>query len=192
VILHSYPVFVAVLAHFIVPEDRLSWIRLVGVICAFAGIVVVFWEKLAFRTGGSIAGDLLCLGSGLLLGLLTVLIKRTVQTIPPPRLLVWELIVAVPVFFALHAVFEGGEGFGFPPDVVAALLYQAVVVGVFCFLLWFSILKRYSPSRLTVLFFTAPLWGLLASFLLLGEGISIWLAIGGALVALGIYLVNRG
>jgi drug/metabolite transporter (DMT)-like permease len=70
--------------------------------------------------------------------------------------------------------------------------YQAVAVGVFCFLLWFSILKRYSPSRLTVLFFTAPLWGLLASYLLLGEGISAWLAIGGVLVALGIYLVNRG
>jgi drug/metabolite transporter (DMT)-like permease len=75
--------------------------------------------------------------------------------------------------------------------VVTAIAYQAVVVGVFCFLTWFSILKRHSPSRLTVLFFTAPLWGLLASYLLLGEGISSGLAIGGGMVALGIFLVNR-
>jgi len=192
VILHTYPVFVAFLAHFIVPGDRLSWYRLIGVICSFAGIVVVFWEKLSIGTGGSIIGDLLCLGSGLLLGLLTVLIKRYVQTIEAPRLLVWQMIVGVPLFFALHALFDRGSAFELSPSVVAAVLYQGVVVGVFCFLTWFSILKRHSPSRLTVLFFTAPLWGLLASYLLLGEGISIGLVIGAGMVALGIFLVNRG
>jgi drug/metabolite transporter (DMT)-like permease len=192
VILHTYPVFVAFLAHFMIPGDRLSWTRLIGVICAFAGIVAVFWEKLAIGTGGTVSGDLLCLGSGFLLGLLTVLIKRYVQTIEEARLLVWEMIIAVPLFFVLHALFDGGSTFEFSQDVVAALLYQGVVVGVFCFLTWFSILKRHSPSRLTVLFFTAPLWGLLASYLLLGEGISVGLAIGAAMVALGIFLVNRG
>jgi drug/metabolite transporter (DMT)-like permease len=192
VILHTYPVFVAFLAHFFVPGDRLSLYRLIGVICAFAGIVVVFWEKLSIGTGGSIIGDLLCLGSGLLLGLLTVLIKLYVQTIEAPRLLVWQMIVGVPLFFAMHALFEGGSAFEFTPAVVTAVLYQGVVVGVFCFLTWFSILKRHSPSRLTVLFFTAPLWGLLASYLLLGEGISVGLAIGAGMVALGIFLVNRG
>jgi drug/metabolite transporter (DMT)-like permease len=192
VILHTYPVFVAFLAHFMVPGDRLTWTRLIGVICAFAGIVVVFWEKLSIGSGGVISGDLLCLGSALLLGLLTVLIKRYVQTIDEARLLVWELIIAVPVFFLLHILFDGGSTFVFSPDVVAALLYQGVVVGVFCFLTWFSILKRHSPSRLTVLFFTSPLWGLLASYLLLGEAISIGLVIGAGMVALGIFLVNRG
>jgi drug/metabolite transporter (DMT)-like permease len=192
VILHTYPVFVAFLAHFIVLGDRLSWYRLIGVTCAFAGIVVVFWEKLSIGTGGSIIGDLLCLGSGFLLGLLTVLIKRYVQAIEAPRLLVWQMIIGVPLFFALHLLLEDGSAFEFPPPVLAAVLYQAVVVGVFCFLTWYSILKRYAPSRLTVLFFTAPLWGLLASYLLLGEGISIGLAIGAGMVALGIFLVNRG
>jgi drug/metabolite transporter (DMT)-like permease len=191
VILHTYPVFVAFLAHFIVPGDRLSWTRLIGVICAFAGIVVVFWEKLAIGTAGSIIGDLLCLGSGFLLGLLTVVIKRYVQTIEAPRLLVWQMIAGVPLFFILHVLFDVGSAFAFPPPVVFAVLYQAVVVGVFCFLTWYSILKRHSPSRVSVLFFTTPLWGLLVSYLLLGEGISIGLAIGGAMVALGIFLVNR-
>jgi drug/metabolite transporter (DMT)-like permease len=192
VILHTYPVFVAFLAHFMIPGDRLSWYRLVGVILAFVGIVVVFWEKLSIGTEGIISGDLLCLGSGFLLGLLNVLIKRTVQTIDEARLLVWELIIAVPLFFALHALFDGESALLFSPPVIASLFYQAVIVGVFCFLTWFSILKRHSPSRLTVLFFTAPLWGLLASYLLLGEGISIGLAVGAGMVALGIFLVNRG
>jgi len=192
VILHTYPVFVAFLAHFIVPGDRLSWYRAIGVAGAFLGIMVVFWEKLSLGTGGSLTGDLMCLASGFLLGLLTVLVKRFVQSIEAPRLLVWEMVVAVPLFFALHLLFDGGEGFAFSTAVIGALIYQGVVVGFFCFLTWLAILKRHSPSRASVLFFTAPLWGLLLSYLLLGEGISIGLAIGAGMVALGIYLVNRG
>ena len=192
VILHTYPVFVAFLAHFMIPGDRLSWYRLGGMIIAFAGIVAVFWEQLAIGTGGTISGDLLCLGSGLLLGLLNVLLKRFVQTIEEARLLVWEMVIGVPLLFVLHVLFEPGSAFDFTPDVITSLIYQGVIVGVFCFLIWLSILKRHSPSRLTVLFFTAPLWGLLASYLLLGEGISIGLAIGAGMVALGIFLVNRG
>jgi drug/metabolite transporter (DMT)-like permease len=192
VILHTYPVFVAFLAHFMIPGERLSWYRLVGVILAFAGIVAVFWEKLALGTGETVPGDLLCLGSAFLLGLLNVLLKRYLQTIDEARVLVWEMIIGVPLFFALHLLFDRGSAFTFSPDVVTALLYQGVIVGVFCFLIWLSILKRHSPSRLTVLFFTAPLWGLLASYLLLGEGISIGLAVGAGMVALGIFLVNRG
>ena len=191
VILHTYPVFVAFLAHFMIPGDQLSWTRLVGVILAFAGIVAVFWEKLAIGSGGTISGDLLCLGSGFLLGLMNVLLKRYVQTIDEARLLVWQMIIGVPLFFVLHALFDSGSAFKFTPDVITALIYQGVIVGVFCFLTWLSILKRHSPSRLTVLFFTAPLWGLLASYLLLGEGVSIGLAIGAGMVALGIFLVNR-
>jgi drug/metabolite transporter (DMT)-like permease len=192
VILHTYPVFVAFLAHFTVPGDRMTWYRLIGVIGAFAGVVVVFWEKLSVGTAGSITGDLLCLGSGFLLGLLTVLIKRFVQSIEAARLLVWQMLIGVPIFLLLHLLFEGPGAYVLSVSVVSALLYQAVVVGVFCFLTWFSILRRYSPSRLTVLFFTAPLWGLLLSFLLLGEGITTGLAIGAGMVALGIFLVNRG
>lgn len=192
VILHTYPVFVAFLAHFIVPGDRLNPRKLIGVVGAFAGVVVVFWEKLAIGAGGSLLGDLLCLISGFLLGLLTVLIKRFVQTIDAPRLLVWQMIFGVPLFFLLYAVFERGSNLEFPVPVISALVYQAVVVGCFCFLTWLSILKHHSPSRLTVLFFSAPLWGLLLSYLLLGEGISVGLAFGTVLVAAGILLVNRG
>jgi drug/metabolite transporter (DMT)-like permease len=192
VILHTYPVFVVFLAHFVVPEDRLDWRKLVGVIGAFSGIVVVFWEKLSLGAGGSITGDLLCLGSGFLLGLLTVLIKRFVQHIEAPRLLVWEMAIAVPLFFLLHALFEAGSSYEFSPPVVAAFLYQGVLIGCFCFLAWLSVLKRYQASRVSVLFFTAPLWGLLISYLFLGERITVGLGIGAVLVAVGIFLVNRG
>ena len=52
---------------------------------------------------------------------------------------------------------------------IAAVLYQGVVVAGFCFVAWTTVLKKYSPSKLTVLFFTTPLFGVLLSHLLLGD-----------------------
>jgi drug/metabolite transporter (DMT)-like permease len=190
VILHTFPVFVAFLAHFFIPGDRLNLRKTIGMVGAFAGVVMVFGEKLSIS--GSMAGDLLCLGSAFMLGLLTVLFKRFVQTIEAPRILVWQLIFGVPLFFLMHALFENQGSLSFQMSVVSALLYQGVVVSCFCFLSWLSILKHHTPSRITVLFFTAPIWGLLLSYLLLGERISIGLVFGAVLVAAGILLVNRG
>jgi drug/metabolite transporter (DMT)-like permease len=192
VMLHAYPVFVALLAHFLVPGDRLNWRKLAGTAGAFAGIVVVFWEKLSAGPGASTAGDLLCLGSGFLLGLSTVLIKLSLRHIEAPRLLVWEMATGVPLFFILSAVLEAGSPYVFGPAVVAALLYQSVVIACFCFLAWLAVLKVHAVSRVSAYFFTTPLWGVLASYLLLGEPPTLGLAVGAALVALGIVLVNRG
>jgi drug/metabolite transporter (DMT)-like permease len=192
VMLHTYPFFVALLAHFVVPEDRLNWRKLAGMAGAFAGIAAVFWEKLSAGVGASTAGDLLCLGSGFLLGLSTVLIKLSLRRIEAPRLLVWEMAAGIPLFFVLSAVLEGGSRYVFTPAVVAAMLYQSVVIACFCFLAWLAVLKAHAVSRVSAYFFTTPLWGVLASYLLLREPPTLVLAVGAALVAMGIVLVNRG
>jgi len=72
-----------------------------------------------------------------------------------------------------------------------AILYQGLVVAGFCFVSWTSILKKYSPSKLVVLFFTTPLFGVLLSYLLLDDEVSPSLIIGAGLVAFGIYIVNK-
>jgi drug/metabolite transporter (DMT)-like permease len=76
-------------------------------------------------------------------------------------------------------------------SVVAALAYQAVVVAFASYLAWFWLLRRYPASDLAPYLFWTPLFGVLAGFLLLGDPLSGHLGAAAALVALGIYLVNR-
>ncbi len=188
VMINTYPLFVAVFAHFIVPGDRLTARKVGGLILAFAGVIVVFRENLS---SGRIVGDLLALSSGIQLALIIVLTNRLVQTIDAVRLLVAQMVVGVPIFFLLSAVFEGGEVVRLSHDIVLAIVYQGVVVGGFCFIVWTLLLKNNSPSRMSVLFFTTPLWGLSLSYLLLGDPVTVSLAVGAVLVALGIYLSNK-
>ncbi len=190
VLVNSYPVFVGVLAHFMIPGDRLSRLKAAGLGVALAGIVAVFWESLS-GGGGDPVGDALSLASGVLLALLVVLINRLAQRTPPARLVFYEMLVGAPLFLLCSALLERGGPGGLTAAGLAGVLYQALVVATFCFLAWAELLKRYSPSRLSVLFFTTPLWGVAFSYLLLGEKITGGLVFGAALVAVGVYLVHR-
>jgi drug/metabolite transporter (DMT)-like permease len=191
VMIHTYPLFIAFIAHFLVPGDRLRFWKSVGLIVAFGGIVMVFLDNLSGGFRGYLIGDLLILSSGLQLALLIVLTKRLVQHIDPYRLLASQMIVGIPVFFGLSMVFEGRAGFGFSYPALFAILYQGIVVGGFCFVGWTLVLKHYLLSRMSVLFFTTPLWGITLSYLLLAEPLTLGLGIGAVFVALGIYIVNQ-
>ena len=77
------------------------------------------------------------------------------------------------------------------PLVLASFFYQSVLVAFISYLAWFWLLAHYPASTLAAFSFWTPVFGVFAGGLLLGERISplLWGAV--ALVALGIFLVNR-
>lgn len=188
-ILNSYPLWVLLLAHLFVPGDRLSAAKSAGAVCAFLGLAIVFSESVGANTG-SLAGDLMVLLSALLLAAQVVMVNRMVRAIDPNRLLLWQMLFSLPIYFLGSALMgEGAYRLSLPG--LLALLYQGVMVAGVCFIVWTTLLKSYSPSRLSVILFTTPLFGILLSRLVLGEPVSPHLAAGGLLVALGIALAQR-
>jgi drug/metabolite transporter (DMT)-like permease len=77
------------------------------------------------------------------------------------------------------------------PLVLASLAYQTVLVAFASYLAWFWLVSTYPAGRLAAFSFLTPIFGVLAGALLLGERIGPALAVALALVALGIWLVNR-
>ena len=191
ILINTAPFFTVLFAHFWVPGDRLSVSKVVGISLAFFGVLLTFGNKLKIEVQPSLFGDLVVLVSGCLLGLRMVATKLFVQFIHPYRLLIWMMIFSLPCFLGLSLLLEREASYQLSISSIVAILYQGVVVAGFCFVTWTSVLKKYSPSRLVVLFFTTPLFGVLLSHLLLGDEISPSLIIGAGLVALGIYMVNR-
>ena len=191
VFISTYPFFTALFAHFWVPGDRLSIRKTVGVTLAFGGVLLTFGGNLNLHSHEYLRGDLIVLLSGCLLGLRTVVTKLIIQSIHPYRLLFWLMIFSIPCFILSSLFLERDANFHFTASGVSAIFYQGIVIAGFCFVSWTSILEKYSPSRLVVLFFLTPLFGVLLSYLLLGDEIGFGLILGACLVAYGIYLVNK-
>lgn len=190
VFMQGYPFFVAVMAHFALPDDRISFLKSVGLLMAGAGIVITMSESLVTKQG-SFYGDGLVILSAVILGIQTIIMKRKVSVIVPERMLFWQMIVAIPLFLTLSLFTERYDSLNFNTAVWLAILYQGVVVAGFCFVVWLTLLKRYSASRVSAFFFTTPLFGVTLSWLVLGDRITVYLLAGLILVAGGLYLINR-
>jgi len=189
-LINTHPFFTAIMAHFFIPGDELNIRKTLGLLVAFGGVFIIFRGNLDLELS-YLFGDLLVLISGFLLGSLNVLTKRLVQSINSYRLLTWQMLPSLPIFFGLSLFFEGTENYHFSYPALSAILYQGLFVGGFCFITWTLILKRHSPSKLAVFFFATPLFGVLLSIIFLHEPMTWNLAFGAAFVALGIYIVNR-
>ena len=74
---------------------------------------------------------------------------------------------------------------------VVALAYQVVLVVTISYIAWFWLLAHYPAARISSFIFLTPLFAVGLGWLLLGEPVSLFLALAVALVAVGIYLVNR-
>lgn len=191
VLFHAYPVFVAVISHFVVPGDKLSKGKIAGLSLAFAGIVVVFGIDAFDPSGRSFIGDTLVFASGVTLAVLVVMISQFGQEIEPLRLIAAEMVFGVPAFVLGSILFERGVRWSLSVISMVSFGYQALVISVFCFIALYTVLRSNSPSRASVAFFTSPLWGVFLGFIVFGENVSPSLITGAVLVAAGIFVSNR-
>ena len=188
-LLSAYPLFVALFAHWLVPGDRLSPIKVAGMAAAFVGVALVFAER-----GGSesnLRGDAWVFLSAVLLAGIVVYKKRLTAWVSVYRILLGQMVVGVTALFLGSLIWEDLGAYRFSWPVAAAILYQGLVVAAFCFATWTHLIRRYPPSRVSAFSFSTPLFGVLLSALLLGEPVTLGLGIAVACVAVGIYLANR-
>ena len=71
------------------------------------------------------------------------------------------------------------------------MVYQAVWVVGLTFLLWFSLVKAYSASKLSAFTFITPLFGVIASYFIMHDTLTPVFGAAALLVIAGLYLVNR-
>jgi drug/metabolite transporter (DMT)-like permease len=193
VFLYTAPFVVALGLHWLVPAERLTRVQALGLVSAFAGILLAFGDNLSLPDKRQVIGDAMLFGAALMWGGTTVLIRTTrLSSINPSKTLFYQLGVSA-LALPMASVLLGEEGIiGQPSALVwASLAGQIVVVAFASYLIWFWLISRYPATRLSAFSFLTPLFGMVFGAWLLGERITWGLGGAMALVAVGIWLVNR-
>lgn len=189
ILLNLYAVHTVVLAHFMIPGDRLTLRRLAGVLIAYAGIALLIGRQ-AGAAAPTLLGDGIMFGSALLLGERTVYMARVVQTLDPVKLLLSQMVLGVTLFLVMSLITEPAPT-RWTARLVSAIAFQGVVVAGFNFVVNLWLLKRYRPSALAAFFLTQPLFGVVAAALMVGDPLTADLIVASAAVAVGIGLTSR-
>ena len=192
VLLNSYAVHTVVLAHFLIPGDRLTPAKIGGVLVAYTGIVLLFARDFSFQSA-TLLGDLVVAGSAILLGERVVYMARAVRRLDPIKLLVFQSAIGSACFLLASLLLEGGTPTRYTPALAGSLFYQGGVIAGFNFVVSSYLYQVYPASALATCSLTTPLFGVLIATAVTGETLSPVLLLSSLMVAAGIGLtVRRG
>lgn len=191
VFIYLTPALTAIGVHAFVPGEKLAGVQWLGVSLAFVGIAVAFGDGFA-SDPSSLIGDTFGIIAAFMWAATTVLIRTsTLSNANPARTLFYQIGLAA-LLLPLASVMMGEAGVvAVTPIAVASIAFQGVIVSFASHLAWFWLLTRYLAGRLAAFSSLAPLFGVLAGVLILGEPLRAEFGAAAALVILGIYLVNR-
>jgi drug/metabolite transporter (DMT)-like permease len=191
VFLYTAPFFVALGSYQFLGE-RLRASQWGGLALCFAGVALAIGVPQADVDARVLVGDLLIVGGGALWAATTLLVKMTpLLRAPPEKALSYQVALSIPILG--FAAWVSGETLTRVPGPLALslMVYQAVWVVGLTFLIWFALVKTYSASKLSAFTFITPLFGVVASYFIMHDTLTLAFGAAALLVIAGLYLVNR-
>ena len=192
VMLYTAPAFAALGLHFRIPEERLSFFQWCGMFVAFSGVVIMFYApaRMEQSVRDIVWGDFLGLLAGVAWGATTVVIRTSRLAEVPAAQTVFIQLIAAFIILLGCSVFWGDTGYTVSKTLIVSLVYQTIIVSFISFMVWFWLLRVYLASRLGVLSFLTPVFGVIFSILLLDETIDVQFVAGTTCILVGILLVS--
>jgi drug/metabolite transporter (DMT)-like permease len=137
-------------------------------------------------------GDLLIVAGGSLWAATTLIVKATpLIRAPAEKGLGYQVAISIPIF--ILAAWLRDERIAHMPSALSLslLAYQAFWVVGLTFTLWIALVKVYSASKLSAFTFITPLFGVVASYFIMKDTLTLAFGAAALLVIAGLYLVNR-
>ena len=191
VLFATYPLFVAILAHLMIPAERLHLREIVGILIGFGGVGVIFstdFDRLGGEGIALAAGVMLI--SPLVSAVASVVVKRWGQGVHPFSLTAVPMAIAGVVMGVLALTVERQRTFDWSGVAVAALLYLTILGTIVTFTLYYWLLSHLQVKRLALLTYLIPMVAV-AIGVMRGEPLTLRILAGSILVVIGVWLAMR-
>lgn len=190
---YAMPIWLAVLAHFLFPGERLTRLRTLGFVLGFAGVVLTLAGRPQAVSGAaSLSGDLAALAAGLSWAGVVVFARRShLGTAAPETQMIWQIALSAPIMATLAPLFGGPLLRDFDLVFGALLLAQALGVVALGYVAWFHMLARYPSGTVASFSFLTPILSALLGWLVLSEPVAPSTPVALLLLVAGLILINR-
>jgi drug/metabolite transporter (DMT)-like permease len=191
VFLYTAPFFVA-LGSYQVLGERLGGIQWLGLAISFAGVALAIGVPQANVDSSVLLGDVLIVAGAGLWAATTLVAKGTnLRFAAPEKALGYQVAISIPILGGAAWLF--GESITHMPSSlsIGLMAFQAIWVVGTTFMLWFALVKTYSASKLSAFTFITPLFGVVGSYFIMHDTLSLAFGAAALLVIAGLFLVNR-
>ncbi|MFC4402607.1 DMT family transporter [Gracilibacillus xinjiangensis] len=165
---------------------RYHWTQWLGVAIGFAGVFITLGANLDVQQIGTILGFL----SAVSWAIATLLMNRWGAALDVWVVTAYQMLTGGLLLLLSSAFFEEVK-ITITASSILIVLWLAIMASIVQFAIWFFLLQKENPGKVSSFLFLAPLFGVLFGWLLLDEKLYISTFIGGSIILVGIYLVNR-
>ena len=184
------PLFTLLIAHFFTRDDKLTGGRLAGILCGFAGVVVMIGPHLLDQLGSDLMAQLACIGAAMSYGV-TAVFGRRFRGLPPMLAAGGQLTASSIMLAPVVAVLYQPWTMPLPSaPVLASVILLAAMSTAFAYILFFRILGRNGATNISLVTLLVPVSAILLGALILGEALEPRDFAGFALIALGLAAID--
>jgi drug/metabolite transporter (DMT)-like permease len=193
-IVATTPVFMALLG-WLVLKEGLGLIKIMGIAVAFIGVLLVVSKgNLASVSGGKFGapGDVLILISSVNWAVFSVLSRRGLKS-HPASLMMFYVMTSGWIFTSI--LLFAGTGLSELSNLTlngwVGILFLGVLCSGLAYIAWYDALQSLPAAQTGVFLYIEPLVAVVVAFFVLREAITAVSLLGGGIILLGVWLVNR-
>ncbi len=186
------PLFVIVIAHFALHDEKITGPRLAGLIVGFVGVVVLVSQD--FRPEAlqsDLLGQLAVLLAAISYAVALVFTRRQLRNAKPVVQSTMILVFATAIMWIITPVVERPLVLPAQPIAWLAVVWLGLLGLCIAYLLFFWLNNAWGPTRASLVTYVFPVVGVILGVIFLNETLNWNMVLGSALVVGGIVVVNR-
>ena len=200
ILMATTPLTATVLAHFFTDNEKFNFMKIIGVLIGFSGIVYLFSDEILINKNNFFSALMILVGSCFYVigGLLTLKIKHKKNENVTASILIWASIFILPMSIILGylipseaLLFKQDFHLSHRMDSTISLIYLGIIATGIAWVIRFRILKNNGLVFQAQVAYLIPIFGVILGFIFLGELITYKVLISLVSVIIGIYLVKK-
>ena len=189
ILMSTTPLSGSILAHFFTKDEKLSFLKFLGVLIGCSGIILLFFDKVIINSDNYMYALITILGSTFYCigGLLTLRLKHKKNENVTTSTTLWSVIFLLPFSLIIETPWESS------PTLIStlSLLYLGVIATGFAWLIRFRILTVNGLVFQTQVAYLIPIFGIIFGYFLMDEIITWRVLLSLVIILLGIYIFKK-
>ena len=189
ILMSTTPLSSTVLGHFYTKNEKLNFIKTIGILIGFSGILYLFSDNILINENNFFSAILILLGSTCYVigGVLTLKISKKKNENVTGSILVWAVLILIPIVSIVEQPWNVSPRL----DSTISVIYLGLVSTGIAWLLRFRILVNNGLIFQSQVSYLIPIFGTILSYIFLKELITFKVLISLIAVSVGIYFVRK-
>jgi drug/metabolite transporter (DMT)-like permease len=189
-LMSTTPITGSILAHFFIKDEKITFLKSLGITLGFTGILLLFFDKLIINESNYLFVLIILLGSTFysISGILILKkLRKSGNINVTTSTLIWSVITLLPLSLILEEPFKSTPTL----ESTLSLIYLGVIATGFAWWLRFKILSKNGIVFQTQVAYLIPIFGVIFGALILDEQITWKVLVSLIIIMSGIYIVKK-